>query len=269
MLRNRKKTSFSSTRTSPQSKISSRSDDSTYDGAKGPHRLFRLIDYAHEYSWQLILLTFILILTACIAIKSHGNGLHKCHQRRQDGIYRDACGCLPHDGFGARIAYLVSLHNARTLDAGLVLLKSISAPSSIIFIHIDTKLSRDEYQMSELKSFIEGECNACGARIVVESKFDLEWGQWSMNDPTHWSKFDLPVFHLNLLVSMTNSFIFEFFSKNGQSQICNLIPIHYFLRCRYAGIDNQSKIFKRVGCIYQPLRRHFASIYTADFIKYI
>lgn len=207
MLRNRKKTSDSTG--SPLSKISTRSDDSTYDGAKGPRRrLFRIIDYyEYEYSsWQLILLTFIFILTACIAIKSIGNGLQTCPQRRQDGIYRDACGCLPHDGSGARIAYLVSLHNARTLDAGLVLLKSIAAPSSIIFIHIDIKLSRDEYESSDLKSFIEGGCKACGARVVVESKFDLEWGQWSMNDPTHWSKFEL-IFSSTRKHDMANSFI--------------------------------------------------------------
>jgi hypothetical protein len=223
MLRNRKKTSDSTTCSSPLSKISLRNDDSRYDGAKGPRRrLFRLIDYyKYEYSsWQLIVLTFILILTACIAIKSIGNSLETCPQRRQDGIYRDACGCLPHGGSGARIAYLVSLHNSRTLDAGLVLLKSIAAPSSIIFIHIDTKLSRDEYELSELNSFIEGECKACGARVVVESKFDLEWGQWSMNDPTHWSKFEL-------IFSMQACCTYGEFIR--QSQICNLIPIHYLI----------------------------------------
>ena len=37
---------------------------------------------------------------------------------------RDKCGCFPHDGTGGKIAYLISLHNQRTLDESVYLLKS-------------------------------------------------------------------------------------------------------------------------------------------------
>lgn len=99
---------------------------------------------------------------------------------------RDKCGCFPHDGTGGKIAYLISLHNQRTLDESVHLLKSISAPVNIIFIHMDMKLPIEEYENSDLHQFINGECNACGSTVIVEQKFDLEWGQWSMNAPTHW-----------------------------------------------------------------------------------
>jgi hypothetical protein len=108
---------------------------------------------------------------------------------------RDECGCYPHDGTGARIAYLITLHNQRTLQDCLDLVKAIAAPRNIIFIHIDRKLSLDSYQRSELKQFVDmdldGGCRACGATTLVDSKFDLEWGAWSMNLPTHWSMTEL------------------------------------------------------------------------------
>ena len=62
-------------------------------------------------------------------------------------------------------------------------------PGSIILIHIDTKLDWKEYETSELKSLVEDkDCLTCGADVLVESLFNIEWGRWSMNDPTHWSK---------------------------------------------------------------------------------
>ena len=101
----------------------------------------------------------------------------------------DQCGCYSHDGTGARIAYLLTLHNKRTLDDSLALMKAISAPGNIVLIHMDVKMQMKEYEMSELKDFIEGDCQACNANVLIERKFDIKWGQWSMNDPTHWSKF--------------------------------------------------------------------------------
>lgn len=69
------------------------------------------------------------------------------------------------------------------------LLKSISAPGCIILIHIDIKLDRREYETSKLKAIVEDQdCLVCGADVLVESLFRIEWGSWSMNDPTHWSK---------------------------------------------------------------------------------
>jgi hypothetical protein len=111
------------------------------------------------------------------------------HERISSKAARDDCGCYLHDGTGARIAYLITLHNERTLNDSLDLVKSIAAPRNIILIHVDRKLSMQDYEGSELNEFSEGRCQACGAKVLVESKFDLDWGQWNMNLPTHWSKF--------------------------------------------------------------------------------
>lgn len=103
----------------------------------------------------------------------------------------DSCGCFPHDGTGARIAYLITLHNKQTLDDGFKLFKSIAAPGNIILIHIDRKLESQDYERSDFYKLTmsDNDCMTCGAEVLVDSKFDLEWGKWSMNDPTHWSKF--------------------------------------------------------------------------------
>jgi len=101
------------------------------------------------------------------------------------------CGCFPHDGTGARIAYLVTLHNQRTLDDSVTLVKKLAAASNIILIHIDTKLPFEDYEKSDLKEFVHGDCKACEATVLVERKFDVKWAEWSMNDPTHWSMIEL------------------------------------------------------------------------------
>jgi len=102
------------------------------------------------------------------------------------------CKCQSHDGTGARLAYLITLHNSRTLEDAVPLLKSISAPGSIILIHIDSKLNWTEYETSKLKAIVEDQdCLACNTDILVESLFNIEWGSWSMNDPTHWSMHQL------------------------------------------------------------------------------
>jgi hypothetical protein len=182
MIRRRKATSSSSTSSSPQPHAD---DESSYDGAKGRQaNRYRRIDYSY---WDIIVISIAISITLVTLILMYYPRSDNLHGKEKL-IRRDACGCFPHDGSGARIAYLISLHNRRTLDDSLVLLKSLSAPSNIFLIHIDTKLSQDEYELSDLKYFIEGECKACGARVVVESKFDLKWGQWSMNHPTHWSE---------------------------------------------------------------------------------
>jgi hypothetical protein len=108
--------------------------------------------------------------------------------RTMDNIERDKCGCFHHDGTGARIAYLVTLHNRRTLDDSVVLIKNLAAASTIILIHIDTKLPLEYYETSDLKEFLHGDCKACAATVLVERKFNVEWAHWSMNDPTHWSE---------------------------------------------------------------------------------
>jgi hypothetical protein len=114
------------------------------------------------------------------------NDIVNCNNNRTSTI-ECQCPCYPHDGSGARIAYLITIHNKRTLADSVSLVQSISAPRTIILIHIDTKLSTQEYETSELNRFVHNEeCARCGSKIIVDSLFNLEWGQWSMNHPTLW-----------------------------------------------------------------------------------
>ncbi len=134
-------------------------------------------------------------------------------QRRESSAPAPA----PASSSAARIAYLITLHNRRTLRQSLQLLKSIASPGFIILIHVDTKLklktfhkdhkddvyeNEDEY--SELMSFIndciydsksESESdsyscnfNCCGAKVIVDSIYDSKWGQWSMLEPKIWGE---------------------------------------------------------------------------------
>ena len=85
----------------------------------------------------------------------------------------------------ATIAYLITLHNDRTLIDALYLFRALRSPYSLIAIHIDTKLPIYKYHKSPLYEEIEN-CS-CGAKIHVDSIYSCKWGQWSMNEPTIWA----------------------------------------------------------------------------------
>jgi len=87
---------------------------------------------------------------------------------------------------GARIAYLITLHNQRTLEACISLIKAIASQQHIILIHIDTKFPKEDYENSSFMKYIH-DCSFCGASFMIESIYDLEWGQWSMMEPTLWA----------------------------------------------------------------------------------
>jgi hypothetical protein len=115
------------------------------------------------------------------------------HEICDQNEYDEQCQCLPHnskdDDSSARIAYLITLHNERTLNESLTLLKSIAAPGFIVLIHIDIKFPQEKYEHSDLMTYVnDAKCNTCGANVVIESIFDAEWGQWSMLEPTIWGK---------------------------------------------------------------------------------
>lgn len=85
---------------------------------------------------------------------------------------------------GARIAYLVVVHDQRTIDDAANLFRAIRSPRNIIMIHVDTKLDWDVYLKSKL--YQEVEHSAEGTTVVVSAVHSAEWSSWSMNDPTHW-----------------------------------------------------------------------------------
>ena len=84
---------------------------------------------------------------------------------------------------GARIFYLILIHNERTQNDALHLFRAIRDPRNVIFIHYDTAA---EYLMQDEDHalFQEMETCACGAKIRIESVYSVEWSKWSMNLPT-------------------------------------------------------------------------------------
>ncbi len=150
------------------------------------HRLLSLI---------VLLLCFFTASSSTNQCESN-SGQDSSNCLTSDNVYsfKKECNCQPHsihekDG-GARIAYLISLHNQRTLDESLALLKRIVAPGFIVLIHVDTKFPKEKWiENNELMKYIQDEnCNCCGATVVVESHFDCKWGTFSMLDPTLWGK---------------------------------------------------------------------------------
>jgi len=96
------------------------------------------------------------------------------------------CKCHPHDGNGGKIAYLITLHNPRTLIDAQALFQSIVSPMNIVIIHIDKKLQWSHYLSSPLRNLVE-QCN-CGAQVYIDSVYDCVWGSWNMMDPLHWGR---------------------------------------------------------------------------------
>ena len=83
-----------------------------------------------------------------------------------------------------RFAYLVNVHDARTLSDAVPLLDSISAPNNIVFVHIDKKFPFELYSTSDLYWRVK-ECD-CGIR-EVQSLYECKWARWSINKPVLWA----------------------------------------------------------------------------------
>jgi Core-2/I-Branching enzyme len=84
----------------------------------------------------------------------------------------------------ARIAYLITVHNYRTLEDATPLFQRIRSPLNLIFIHVDTKLDPDVFYNSSL--YDEILCCPCGSYVLASSVYSAKWSAWSMNDPTFW-----------------------------------------------------------------------------------
>lgn len=90
----------------------------------------------------------------------------------------------PSDISMARIAYLVTVHNERTLEDAALLFQGIRSPNNLIFVHVDAKLDMQAYYDSSLHEEITA-C-PCGSKVFVDSVHSAKWSTWSMNDPTFW-----------------------------------------------------------------------------------
>jgi Core-2/I-Branching enzyme len=98
---------------------------------------------------------------------------------------RAADGASSHRRCGARIFYLVGIHNNRTLQDAVPLFRSIRDPRNTILFHFDVKFGLSAYHESALRREVE-DC-PCGANVEVVSVHNCSWGSWSMLSPTLWS----------------------------------------------------------------------------------
>ena len=90
------------------------------------------------------------------------------------------------DGRGELLgAYLIIVHNKRTLDDAVNAFRALAASNAIIIIHIDRKLDWNVYLDSSLH--VEVEVCRCGANVYVDQARSSEWAEWSMNEPTLWA----------------------------------------------------------------------------------
>jgi len=102
-------------------------------------------------------------------------------------VFECNCQCRsldPKPQAPARLIYLVTVHNYRTLEDAAYLFRAIRSPQNIILIHLDKKCDWDVYLNSTL--YQEVEACPCGSEVIVESVYSAKWSSWSMNDPTFW-----------------------------------------------------------------------------------
>jgi hypothetical protein len=121
-----------------------------------------------------------------------------------------SCTCpkdRANDTPSARIAYLVSVHNKRTIADAAYLVKALIETSykgdvAAIIVHVDKRVGikadgeESLYVNSPLKRYLDAclasECTSNnndsseGIVLEVHSHFAPEWSKWSMNDPTLW-----------------------------------------------------------------------------------
>jgi hypothetical protein len=167
------------------------------------------------------ILTLLLVLPAHEGAAGIGVGIEndtwsKCDCPASDPSYV-AARDRPRS---ARMAYLITVHNRRTIQDGAYLLKALMETSNpgdtaIILIHVDKRVgiaSRDSseqnngdekdrflYHDSWLRRYVDacvadpacarngggGDTNA--TILEVHSHYAPEWSRWSMNDPTLWA----------------------------------------------------------------------------------
>lgn len=125
------------------------------------------------YVWGLIFALYFFLLSTSVSGVSPD-----CSDRCQ-GLRSNP----EHEGF--RIFYFVQVHNERTMNDAVNLLRAIRDPLNSILIHVDLKAKE---LLSSDNNVLLREIEACPCQdtIRIESRFDVVWSQWSMNLPTLW-----------------------------------------------------------------------------------
>jgi len=91
----------------------------------------------------------------------------------------------PQGAGGARIFYLLLIHNERTQNDAVHLFRAIRDPRNIVVVHYDTD-ARDLLDDNNNRLRHEMETCPCGSTVRLESVHTVEWSKWSMNLPTLW-----------------------------------------------------------------------------------
>lgn len=91
---------------------------------------------------------------------------------------------------GARIFYLIIVHNRQSMEDALFLFRAIRDPRNIVAIHVDIKArdllwpsSPDDDAPTLLRELQD--C-PCGSQVHIDAVHNVQWSQWSMNLPTFW-----------------------------------------------------------------------------------
>lgn len=153
----------------------------------------------------------------------------------------------PFKNDGARIFYLILVHNERTLEDAIHLIRSVRHPRHHIAIHVDTKASHLLNPSNSIRSRLELEIQSCPCGMdlsvdrLLHSVHSVEWSKWSMNLPTLWGieyavanyngKFDLfinlsgdslPVYKAETLSRMLQGFPYNIVTSS--STATGLVP---------------------------------------------
>ncbi|KAL3798702.1 hypothetical protein HJC23_004453 [Cyclotella cryptica] len=183
-------------------------------------------------STTLLCITCLILLSFSIQAEQHDEIPHDAWDDA-DSTSWSHCNCpasrpeYVHDSSSsdpAKIAYLISVHNRRTIADGAYLVKALMETSrpgdtAIILIHVDKRVgiaSKKEnesisdkeedknkylYFHSPLKRYVDAclanpvcassdkrhDGNNTATLLEVHSHYAPEWSKWSMNDPTIWA----------------------------------------------------------------------------------
>ena len=104
-----------------------------------------------------------------------------------DRIIDPQCSCYHVEDISGlpQFAYLIVVHDLRTIEDAKNAFRAIAARNTIILIHIDKSLKWEVYLRSSLYEEVN-RCR-CGAKVIVDSVCSPDWALWSMNDPLLWA----------------------------------------------------------------------------------
>ncbi|CAB9507899.1 expressed unknown protein [Seminavis robusta] len=97
---------------------------------------------------------------------------------------------------GARIFYLVMVHNVFTLQDAVRLFRALRDPRHSIVFHVDRKVHdaidsgfpNNATELQNALTALQDEMDSCpcGSRVYMDSVHTVQWSHWSMNLPTLW-----------------------------------------------------------------------------------